>query len=64
MLIRVVYHFHRWNAVQVGILRRGRYVKGKQIGKAPVVDVVSYIGHAFGLAQRRSCYVAQALRLS
>lgn len=27
-------------AAQVGILRRGRYVKGKKIGKAPIVDVV------------------------
>jgi hypothetical protein len=27
----------------VGILRRGRYVKGKQIGKSPVVDVVSLL---------------------
>ena len=35
------------SAVQVGILRRGRYVKGKQIGKAPVVDVVRPFRHAF-----------------
>lgn len=35
----------------MGILRRGRYVKGKQIGKAPVVDVVSYISRATDLAK-------------
>ena len=31
------------SGAQVGILRRGRYIKGKKVGKGPMVDLVSPI---------------------
>ena len=41
-------------APKVGVLRRGRYVKGKQVGKAPAAEEGSTVKHGQIL-----CYIEQ-----
>lgn len=45
-------------ATKVGILRRGRYVKGKQVGKAPVVDIGATVkkGQAVAFIEQMGTY--------
>jgi biotin carboxyl carrier protein len=45
-------------ATKVGIFRRGRYVKGKQVGKAPVVDIGATVkkGQAVAFIEQMGTY--------
>jgi len=47
-------------APKVGVMRRGRYVKGKPVGKGPVVEIGATIkkGQVLGFVEQLGTFVA------